>query len=89
MPTARQRHMITETAPLARALDEASSLWPEVASERRKLLQKILSEGMETVHFRAENKKLEKERVIRQVAGSMNGIWPDGWREELLNEWPE
>lgn len=89
MPTARQRHMITETAPLARALDEASSLWPEVASERSKLLQKILSEGMETVHLRAENKKLEKEKVIRQVAGSMNGIWPDGWREELLNEWPE
>lgn len=89
MPTARQRHMITETAPLARALDEASTLWPEVASERSKLLQKILSEGMETVHLRAENKKLEKVRVIRQVAGSMNGIWPDGWREELLNEWPE
>lgn len=89
MPTARQRHMITETAPLARALDEASTLWPEVASERSKLLQKILSEGMETVHLRAKNKKLEKERVIRQVAGSMNGIWPDGWREELLNEWPE
>lgn len=89
MPTARQRHMITETEPLARALDEASSLWPEFASERSKLLQKVLSEGMEAVHLRAEKKKLEKERAIRQVAGSMNGIWPDGWREELLNEWPE
>lgn len=89
MPTARQRHMITETAPIARALDEASSLWPEFSSERSKLLQKILSEGIEAVHLRAENKKLEKEKLIRHVAGSMNGIWPEGWRDELLNEWPE
>lgn len=89
MPTARQRYMITETEPIARALEEASALWPDVAAEKSKLLQKILSEGMETVHLRAENNKLEKVKIIRQVAGSMNGIWPDGWREELLNEWPE
>ncbi|MDH6531902.1 hypothetical protein M2119_000139 [Aurantimicrobium minutum] len=89
MPTARQRHMITETAPIERALDEASALWPEVASERSKLLQKILSEGIEAVHLRVENKKLDRERAIREIAGSMNGVWPLGWREELLNEWPE
>jgi hypothetical protein len=81
--------MITETDPLTRAIDEARVLWPEVADERSKLLQKIVAEGIEAVHLRAENKRIDKERTIRRIAGSMTGVWPEGWREELLNEWPE
>lgn len=25
--------------------------------------------------------------VIERFAGSMSGVWPEGWREELRSEW--
>lgn len=81
--------MITETDSLSRALDEARVLWPEVADERSKLLQKILAEGIEVIYLRAENNRTDKERTILRIAGSLTGVWPQGWREELVNEWPE
>jgi hypothetical protein len=33
--------------------------------------------------------KVDRLAAIEAVAGSFDGVWPEGWREELRNEWPE
>ena len=88
MPTQRQRHMVTETDELARALDEAATVWPEIAEHRAQLLLRLVDLGIE--HFAADlaRKQEEREATLRGLAGSMTGTWPAGWKKELREEWP-
>jgi hypothetical protein len=89
MPTARQRHMITETEELTRALDAAASLWPADKGKRAELLRHIIDQGVDVVESLADKKAEKRRTAIHAVAGSMTGIWPDNWREQLREEWPE
>lgn len=80
--------MITETDRLSSALDAAATLWPEAKGDKGALLRRILEAGIETVEMRRAG---EAERFLRAVtlaAGSMTGVWPHTWREELRDEWP-
>ncbi|MDQ1744816.1 MAG: hypothetical protein QOE23_3155, partial [Pseudonocardiales bacterium] len=45
MPTTRPRHLITETDPVAKALDDAAKRWPEDRDSRAKLLLHLVEEG--------------------------------------------
>jgi hypothetical protein len=81
--------MITESDALAKAIDNAARLWPELADERAELLRRLLDRGIESVEAE-QNERLEARRkVVMEVAGSLSGIWPENWREELRAGWPE
>src|SRR2546430_2026058 len=45
MPTARPRHMITETDEISEALDDAARRWPGDRHERKRLLVRLIEEG--------------------------------------------
>ena len=88
MPTTRPRHMITETDRLAEALEVAAVLWPEARDNRGLLLRRILDAGMGVVE-REDSDRLDFRRnAVKKVAGSVNGVWPAHWREDLRDEWP-
>ena len=89
MPTARQSNMITETEELTRALDAAAALWPADKNKRAELLRHIIDQGVDVVESLADKKAEKRRAAIHVVAGSMNGIWPANWREELREEWPK
>jgi len=80
--------MITESNRLSGALDEAALLWPEAKNDRGALLRKILDTGITAIE--EEHKKRTQQRLdaVTQVAGSMPGVWPAHWREDLRDEWP-
>jgi hypothetical protein len=82
-------HVIKETRSLAIAIDRASLLWPELAGQRTQLLYKILEAGMREIE--RENEKFSNNRLnaIRELAGSMDNVWPENWREELSEGWPK
>ncbi len=81
--------MITESDALAKAIDDAARLWPELADERAELLRRLLDRGIEAVEAE-HNERLEARRkAVLEVAGSLSGIWPANWREELRAGWPE
>lgn len=88
MPTDRPRHMITETDELSQALAHAELLWPELRGQRSRLLRKILEVGAEQLIKRGDQTKIEKLKRIQYLAGSLNGVWPANWREELAEDWP-
>jgi len=88
MPTTRPRHMITESDRLARALEDAGLLWPEFHGDRGVLLRRILDVGMEAVEAEMREREGTRLDAINTVAGSMAGVWPAEWRDELRREWP-
>lgn len=89
MPTSRPRYMITESDELAEALERAAKLWPELADERGSLLRKIVDLGVDDLDKRANANLQKRKQAILKVAGSLSGVWPKNWRDELRDEWPE
>jgi hypothetical protein len=80
--------MITETDQLSEALSQAAKLWPELAGQRTLLLRKVLEVGIETIEQEATQKTKSRMAGVDKLAGSMPGVWPANWKEELAKDWP-
>ena len=81
--------MITESDALAKAIDDAARLWPEVKDERAELLRRLIDSGIESVEAEYNERIEARRKAVMEVAGSLSGIWPANWREELRAGWPE
>ena len=80
--------MITESDQLARALDHAAKVYPELVNERAELLRCLIERGIQSLEAEYDEAIEARKKAIREVAGSMSGIWPENYLEELRNEWP-
>lgn len=89
MPTTRHRYSITETDELARALDAAARIWPQHRDDRGELLRLVLRWGVERVEQVAGARLTERRAAIRELAGSMTGLYPPDAAQRLKEEWPE
>ena len=81
--------MITESDALAKAIDDAARLWPEVKDERAELLRRLIDRGIESVEAEFNGQIKARRKAVMEVAGSLSGIWPANWREEMRAGWPE
>ena len=88
MPTARHRHMITETDELAIALDAAATLWPHAKGERAELLRLIINQGAQVVEQDVQTMRNERLAAVTQLAETFGDIWPNEWAKERTQEWP-
>jgi len=80
--------MITESDALAKAIDEAARLWPDAKDERAELLRRLIDRGIESIEAE-HNERLEaRKKAIKEVAGSLSGVWPENFLAELRAEWP-
>ena len=80
--------MITETDALSVALERAAEIWPEDASDKGRLLRRVLSAGIESVETAQSNRLASRRAAIEQTAGSLTGVWPADWRSSARDEWP-
>lgn len=80
--------MITESDELARALEAAQRVWPELAADRAGLLRKIIETGVEGIDSRLQQQANERLAAVESAAGALSGAWPTNWRQELDDEWP-
>jgi hypothetical protein len=83
MPTARPRHLLTETDDLADAIDAAAPLYP--GQTRADVLRRLVLLGAETI---AERQGRHRD-AVRDRAGRYPGLYPAGHLEELRTDWPE
>lgn len=88
VPTARPRHMITETDEIARAIDAAARRWPDSASNRAELLRLLVMTSDVALEQEREARRTQRTAAIRHLA-SIGIANPPGWPESLRDEWPE
>ncbi|NNM44713.1 hypothetical protein [Knoellia koreensis] len=89
MPTARPRHMITETDEVAAALDAAAARWPEDADSRAQLAIRLLLEGERAIEADEQKRVRARREAMDRTAGRFTGMFEPGYRERLRSEWPE
>lgn len=89
MPTVRPRHMITETDQISQGLSQAAKQWPELAEQRTLLLRKVIEAGLEAIALKETKRAKSRLESVKNLAGSMDGIWPTNWKEELAEDWPK
>ncbi|MFT4219243.1 MAG: hypothetical protein QM611_01825 [Microbacterium sp.] len=89
MPTTRHRYSITETDELAHTLDVAARIWPQHRNDRGALLRLVLRWGAERVDEVGAERLARRRAAIRELSGSMTGIYPPGEAQRLKEEWPE
>jgi len=81
--------MITETDQISQGLSKAAKQWPELAEQRTLLLRKIIEAGLQAIENEESERTQSRLAYVKKMAGSMDGIWPTNWREELAEDWPE
>jgi hypothetical protein len=86
MATTRPRHLITETDPVARALDDAARKWPELAASRAKLLVRLVQEGHVVLRGEHDRWLADRRQVIGDSAGALTGCYPEGYLEGLRQD---
>lgn len=83
VPTARTRHVLTETDDLAEAIDAAAPQYP--GESRADVLRRLVRLGAETI---AEQQHRHRREVLDR-AGRYPGLYPPGYLDRLRDEWPE
>lgn len=81
--------MITETADVAKALDDAAKRWPEDSHDRRKLLLHLVEEGHRAALEQHETLVAERRRAVTRTGGALTGVYGPGYLDKLRQDWPE
>ena len=83
MPTTRPRYLLTETDELASAIDTAAKVFPD--QSRVELVRRLIEFG---VMWLEETHERHRE-AVRDLAGRYPGLYGEGYRDRLRDEWPE
>src|SRR5438309_2361119 len=82
MPTARPRHMITETDEVARALHDAARRWPDDRERPTRLLLDLVREGHRAIAATVERATADRRAAIERTGGVLTGSYPPAHLDE-------
>jgi hypothetical protein len=88
VPTSRPRHTLTETDELARALDDAAARWPSEKKARTRLLLRLVDAGHRAIQEEDAARAERRRKAIEETAGIFDDIYPEGYLQELREDWP-
>ena len=87
MPTARPRHLVTESDDLAEALDAAAIRHPGLS--RPQLLVRLALEGHVQAQEAREDRRRRRLAALRRHSGSFTGAYGAGYLRSLREDWPD
>jgi hypothetical protein len=80
--------MITETDEISVAIELAQQRWPELSADKGKLLRKMLEHSAGAIASEQAAARKHRLATIERLAGSLENVWPETWRDEARAEWP-
>ncbi|MDK3257527.1 hypothetical protein QOZ86_13555 [Blastococcus capsensis] len=86
VPTARPRHMVTETDELAVALDAAAARCPGLS--RSQLLTRLALDGHRAAQQAHDERRRRRLSALRRHSGDLTGVYGSGYLGRLREEWP-
>jgi hypothetical protein len=89
VPTARPRHLITETDDLTEALEAAARRWPEDRGSRTRLLVHLVKEGHRALQNDAAGLHAARVDAVRVTSGALTGAFEPDYLASLREDWPE
>lgn len=89
MPTSRPRHVITETDPVASALDDAAKRWPADRGNRAKLLLRLVKEGHRAVVDENASAIARRREAVARTSGALTGLYGENYRDDVRADWPQ
>lgn len=88
MPTTRPRHAVTETDPVAAALDDAATRWPEDRDNRARLLLRLIEAGHASINREQQDGGRRQADAVRRTHGTLAGAFGTDYLEQLREDWP-
>ena len=84
MPTTLDRVQVSVTPELSQALAQARLIWPDRPTSQ--LVALLAIAGATTLK---PEKPTDIRAARREVFGCFDGVYPEGYLEELRKDWPE
>jgi hypothetical protein len=88
VPTARRRHLITESDDVARALDDAAKRWPADRHSRARLLVRLVVEGHRALAEHRGREVAARRDAVAGTAGALTGVYGQEYLRQLREDWP-
>jgi hypothetical protein len=89
MPTTKLRHMITETDQISAAVDKGASAWPELRGNRTQILRRLIEAGSAAIENERALLAARRLAAIKSATVLFRDVWPDNWRDEMNDQWPD
>lgn len=88
MPTTRPRHVITETDDIAAALADAAQAWPDAHGNANTLIRRLVQAGHQSLRHTREAALDERLERFERAAGSLTGVYGEGYLQQLRQDRP-
>ena len=82
MPTIKPRYMVTDTGPIAEALDIAGRVWPDVPRGSA-AIAKLVTVASSSLEHSAGQRALAVDALSQ-----FGGAYQPGYLDQLHEEWP-
>jgi len=89
VPTTRPRHVVTETDPVARALDDAARHWPADRDNRARLVLRLVEEGHRALRDQVAAQVAQRRDAVEGTSGAVTGAYGTDYLDRLRAEWPQ
>lgn len=78
---------VTQTPPVAHALEIAEREWPGLA--RSELIGRLLTLGAQSVESARAERRAARRSVLNETRGSFADAYPSGYLDDLRSDWPQ